>query len=212
MLLLLLVELLVVLFDREQLGLDLNHFLFVQLQELHVAHLLFVGNGLVSFVQGLPESLQPSPSSVYTFVNLNLDVDFGQLGFLLLHGLVGGVDRVLEEILGGEAGSVVSLKHQTVLHEVGHKLLSKHHHVVGFDLEWHAAFAELPVDKQLATFIFESVFFLLQILCQRLDFTFEKGGELVEARVDNQLQYFEPVGLVRHFEHEGLRELIGRRF
>lgn len=45
------IKLFVILFDCEEFCLDLDHLFLVQLQELHVSHLLLVGDGLLSLVQ-----------------------------------------------------------------------------------------------------------------------------------------------------------------
>ena len=84
-----------------------------------------------------------------------------------------------------------------LLHEVGNELLSEHHNVVRFDLKWHPALTDLPINKKLAPLIFERVFFLEEALRNLLHLCLPQSCKLIKYGIDNHLNDFVLVELVR---------------
>lgn len=217
LLLLLVVELLVVFADGEELSFGLDHFFLVEFEKLHIAHLLLIRNGPLRLIKLTTQVTQPVLRTHHRLVDAQLNINpRWLLALLLIHIRILRVHHaihtnrralcrlylMLEQVLGGEASGVVSLKEVALLHEVGDELLTEDHHVVGFDLEGHAALADLSVDQELAALVLESFLLLHEVLCKRLDLCLEHSGELVELRINDHLNDFVFVQLVSLLKYE----------
>lgn len=96
---------------------------------------------------------------------------------------------------------MVALEKMALFHKVGHELLSEDHHVVRFNFEGHATFADLAIDEELASLVLQSVFFLHEVLGKSLNLSLEQASELVELGVDDHFYHFVFVDLVLGFEN-----------
>lgn len=204
------VQLFIIFLYCKKLSLDLNHFLLIKIQQLHIPHLLLVRDSFLRFIKVRTESSQSVFGSHHALVNIYLNVDPWHYVRLLLMLIWGKRNAMLEQVFSGQTGCVVSLKKMALIHKIGDHLLPKDHHVVWFDFKRHSTLAKLAVNQQFATLVFESIFLLQKILSHWLDLTLEKGGELVKFWAHDEFHNLISIDGIWNFEQEGRGVLIPR--
>lgn len=103
---------------------------------------------------------------------------------------------------------MIPFQEVALLHEIGDELLAEDHHVVRFDLEGHAALADLPIDEELTAFIFQGVLLLHEVLRERAHLCHQDPCELIELGIYNHFNNLELIQLIWQLKYKRILLLV----